>query len=348
MVDIDQFLTSGTIMSMKCGTLLVGWGKRHWYSNPKDAYDPLFYFPDFFITQQKPWFSSEHCVKISISALKAGLEKIRSTSLRREWQMPHKEHFQNSFQELQSHFLCGELKKAVPYVLAFHQQPMNKEQLHASLCHLLTYLEKAHAYIYGFWDANEGILGATPEILFHKEGKKLHTVACAGTANSATPSEDLLRDPKEFMEHQWVVDGICESLLKFGELKVGEKYVLSLPKLKHLVTPISLEKTEASFEQVIEALHPTPALGAFPRAAGHMWLRNYHDKIPRGRYGAPAGFTHNHGEESSCYVAIRNVQWNHQHCFIGAGCGVVSSSSLEREWQEIELKLQTIKEMLSI
>ena len=87
------------------------------------------------------------------------------------------------------------------------------------------------------------------------------------------------------------------------------------------------------FKAATTALHPTPALGAFPKEAGFTWLENYNQQMPRGRYGAPVGCLLNN--QATCIVAIRNVQWKGSQAKIGAGCGIVKESVLENEWNEI-------------
>jgi isochorismate synthase EntC len=48
-------------------------------------------------------------------------------------------------------------------------------------------------------------------------------------------------------------------------------------------------------------------------------------------------------------VAIRNIQFNENGVVsLGSGCGIVNSSELQSEWQELLLKRQTVREMLGI
>jgi menaquinone-specific isochorismate synthase len=47
-------------------------------------------------------------------------------------------------------------------------------------------------------------------------------------------------------------------------------------------------------------------------------------------------------------VAIRNAQWFEGSIHIGAGCGIVPQSLLKNEWKEIQLKMQSIKNILGL
>ena len=238
----------------------------------------------------------------------------------------------------------------MPFVMEKAASAMTAEQLTTSLISVLNYALANPAFLYGFWDKSEGILGAAPELLFRlDENKKLATVACAGTASGNTHPESLLNDPKERREHQLVVQGILESLNPFGRAHLGAITVLKLSRLMHLLTPITIElKAMPSFETIVRALHPTPALGAFPRDRGMMWLKDYQQKIDRRRFGAPAGYLLPHSNQACCYVSIRNLQWSDNGMLLSAGCGIVAESSCDREWGEINLKLHAIKEMLAL
>jgi menaquinone-specific isochorismate synthase len=120
---------------------------------------------------------------------------------------------------------------------------------------------------------------------------------------------------------------------------------LRLKTLTHLRTPIQLELTQtADTAALVKALHPTPALGAFPKEEGVEWLKAFDSRTPRKHYGAPLGCCY--GNSISIVVAIRNVQWTPNGLAIGAGCGVIAESKQEREWNEIQLKTEAIFETL--
>ena len=314
---------------------------------------PAFYFPDFFLKELFPWFQHSHCEEIEIIELIKTLTPLMTDEVADyQWKNPYQTLFQTTFDELQEKFASKELAKAVPFVFENAEQKMTTSQLIKSLINVLKYALTSPTYLYGFWDQSRGILGATPELLFRftQNGtSQLETVACAATSASSGNSLSLEKDPKELHEHQLVVQGIIESLSPFGNVNVGALKLLQLPKLIHLFTPISVQlKQIPHFDSVVRALHPTPALGAFPRESGMNWLHALQKKIDRKHYGAPVGFLKGDIHESCCYVAIRNAQWDQQKIFLGAGCGVVAQSQVDREWAEINLKLQAIKEMLAL
>lgn len=214
------------------------------------------------------------------------------------------------------------------------------------LLHLLQ--APSSLYVHGFWNTDGGLLGATPETLFVIRGKQLTTMALAGTcpkSDSERPS--LLEDPKEREEHDLVTQDIVQVLSAYGRVHSEGPFLLELPTLWHLKTNIELTlQKPVDPRELIRRLHPTPALGVFPRAAGYQWLREEPGQEGRARYGAPFAFIF--PDEVVCLVAIRNLQWNKEESLIGAGGGVVAASELEREWRELRKKRESVKKILGL
>lgn len=352
MHDIKEFLESGTIISVDRDRVMIGYGKRNWNAHAKKN-ATSFYFPDYFLTESKPWCTQEHTIELKIDQL---LEMVTPSSHNPSpitWQNPFKETFENAFVDLQRRFAKKELKKAVPYVVEKTTTQMTESILRRALLNILKSAQNYPLHVYGFWENGQGMLGATPELLFSIEKKErsiLQTVACAGTKSARHGSLDsLLNDSKERDEHAIVVEGISEALSPFGNVQRSQTGFTSVPGLSHLMTPISVELNgDYPFDQFVAALHPTPALGAFPKEEGWKWLSHYQTFVQRYRYGAPAGLVDPRTDVTRCLVAIRNVQWTHDGMMVAAGCGVVKESKLEHEWQEIQTKLRAIKQMLNI
>lgn len=343
-LSISEFIQEGIIMSSVAGKVIIGFGKqqRH-HSQQENKFH--FYSPDFFLTSSTPWITCENIIEISISELLSFFNLSQCENI--QWTSPTFLQYEKTFEELQRKFVSAELQKAVPFLIETTTSKMTTGRLKNCLQHLLHYAEKHPVYVYGIWNSHDGILGATPEVLFKKENLSLETMACAGTCDANT--EMFLKDPKELYEHQLVVQGIVESLSPYGKISKKELQLLSLPNLTHLVTPIKVKlNQQMPFESVVKALHPTPALGAWPREKGKDWLKKYQMQIDRKRFGAPIGFVNNESNFSACYVAIRNVQWDNNGMQIAAGSGVVPQSSVNFEWQEIQNKISAIKRIMHL
>lgn len=347
---MTPLFSSATLMTIASDTLLMGYGaKQRFKSQNQLRLDkPAFYVTDFFLKDPSPWIQYTHWEEIKIEEFKKYfISSFSSSNL--SWSITQETVFHQAFEELKQTFASSTLSKAVPYLFAHSNNPMTTSQLMRSLKKGLHYASHYPLYLYGHWDAKGGILGVTPEILFNRSASTLQTMALAGTCHKEQSEQEFKHNSKEQQEHQWVVDGIKEALSKWGQVITGSLQVLSLPHLNHLMTPIEMMLPETvAFEEIVKCLHPTPALGAFPKQIGMQWLTEYGERMERGIYGAPFGVYYPQKQISRCLVAIRNVQWNKQGMRIGAGCGIVKESQYQKEWNEINLKIKAIQHLLDL
>jgi menaquinone-specific isochorismate synthase len=347
-IDLEEWLTEGSCIAAGSDRMLLAWGPRHW-SRDFVPGRPNFYAPDFFLEHTTPWFHQEHHAYVSLADLQRVLTDYRGTNLSVpvQWNTLVIAPYQSAFHQLQQLFAQKKLEKAVIYAVQKGMCHYDAPNRAASLLSLLRNQERFATYTYGFWSSFEGILGSTPEILLASTSEgHFRTMACAGTQELPGSREEFLADAKIVREHAYVVEGICKSLQPYGVVSVGSRQIVDLARLRHLVTPIDLVAQHQAFDDVIAALHPTPALGAFPKEAGEDWLKEYASQLPRGRYGAPFGCVD--VDLSVCYVAIRNVQWRDSALEIFAGCGITAASTLDSELQELRLKVRAVQESLGL
>lgn len=349
-VDGQDWMRSGAVLRLSQEHLLIGHGCFDWKSKVDLQKEmPAFYFPDFFLQNPKPWIQFSKWKIVTVQELNHALEDVQDQPSSLKWHCPYQGLFYQTFNQLQKEFSSSLLSKAVPYVFAYAQEFMTPTYLTWSMKKALAYIARYPGYLYGFWVQNEGMLGVTPEILFSCRGKSLQTMALAGTSSKRQDKFKFLNSFKEHREHKLVIEGIGQSLNRLGRMHIGEMQVLELPTLNHLWTPIHIElKQEANFDFLVQRLHPTPALGAFPKSQGQQWLSRYQQQLNRGRYGAPAGVFYAQEQISHCLVAIRNIQWNANQTRIGAGCGVIRESNCDLEWKEVQLKIRAIQESFGL
>ena len=208
-----------------------------------------------------------------------------------------------------------------------------------------------------YFQADEGhaFLGATPERLFRRQGRTLHTEAIAGTRPRGLTTRDderyaraLLNSEKEVREHSIVVDMIQNVLEKYcHNLVMDEKVQITrLSHVQHLCKHFKAElDPETSDADLIEALHPTPAMGGFPT---DIALEAIDDLEPfnRGWYAAPIGFVgHDHTE---FVVGIRSALVEQERVSLYSGAGIVLGSDPAEEWQEIEDKISKFLKALDL
>ena len=203
--------------------------------------------------------------------------------------------------------------------------------------------------------ANSGaFLGASPELLFRREGARLESEAVAGTRpRSLDTVEDerlesqLLKMSKEQLEHRLVVDSLETT---FRELCADFSQdtapsVLKLSRVQHLRTAFSGElKDGVGDDAILRAFHPTPATCGSPCAAAARFIA-VNELFDRGWYAGPVGFVSR--DEAEFAVAIRSMLWLGRKTHVYAGAGIVDGSESEREWSELEDKIAGVLHLLA-
>lgn len=352
---LASFLHQGAIASIDEDNVAIAWADSHWVESPNGSCGSqpsiAFYFPDFFLQDPKPWRQQQSWAVVSKQELVELLSAFDVTiALDVEWQPIDWSCYDQAFLELQRDFAARKLTKAVPFVQQAATCTVTPQRLAVMLKKLLQTALSAKLYPYGFWDGTKGLLGATPEKLFalKANGKQLFTMACAGTC-ATEAFFHIEKDEKICHEHRIVVEDIYERLQSLGKVQISSTEAKTFGRLTHLVTPIELQSEACmSFEDAVEALHPTPALGAYPRKEGERWLLQLEQHIHRHHFGAPVACCIPGSEQVLCLVAIRAVEWSHSQIIATAGGGVVASSELKKEKEEIAFKFAAIKASLDL
>jgi menaquinone-specific isochorismate synthase len=343
--EIFAFLNSGALIRLPSGKVRLWRGP---FTTNEFSKNPAFSLAcmGFYDSKLQTLEASGAVIETEVATLRGLLQAHLSDAplAASSFLPPSFEKFQESFQAIQGKIHRGEVEKAVPVV--FVQSPLVPTP--SQRARMIAQALEAHPdlYVFGYWDGSSGILGATPEVLFQLQEKKLKTMALAGTHPKAEASA-LLRDAKELKEHQLVVQDIKERLEKLGWVKVHDTHVAEYGILAHLRTFIEVEISDATVEDLVKRLHPTAALGVFPRNYGLTWMQSLPYQDQRGLFGAPIVFSLSRSE-SIALVAIRCLQWSENGSQIGTGCGLVESSDLQKEWQELALKRESVMKVLGL
>ncbi len=295
-----------------------------------------FFAPDFALNSSSPWLCGsemEWPPRLENQPAPAVLHRTEPSSAV----------FAALIEDILQRIQGKEFEKVVPVVCAEYGLSVAPDASH--FCPTWS-LVPPNMWAYGFAHGSEGMAGVTPEVLFSRSGSRLRTMALAGTA--ATDSgHNLLEDQKELREHQLVIDHIFSELRSFGRVELGETIEREYGVIKHLFTPIEVQLTSnPSFMDLVVRLHPTAALGGWPRRPAVKWLAQQKFHHGRGRFGAPFGWYDPASEQAECVVAIRGVQWQGSRALVFTGCGVVQGSNALREWNELALKRKSTLQRL--
>lgn len=205
---------------------------------------------------------------------------------------------------------------------------------------------------YLFWtskSAGHTFFGRSPERLFKLHKSVLETEALAGTrkktTNAEVPENSFLTDPKEQREQQIVEEDIRHQLESLGDPQnqsVPPK-IQHASSLLHIKTELLYRlKSEITWVRVLRAMHPTAAVGCYPRKLSTGDFRQF-DKFDRGRYAAPIGWVDQSGAEFA--VGIRSGVISSNHLTLFAGTGIVKDSIPINEWNELDAKIAEILEI---
>lgn len=199
-------------------------------------------------------------------------------------------------------------------------------------------------------------LGATPEQLAAVAGREVEAYCLAGsTARGGDGAADrelelkLLASAKDRHEHELVVAAVEAALrpLAPSARRTGPPQVQKLGTIQSLLTPVSGRLDPgAALLDVVQALHPTPAVGGVPAAAALQWLRR-HEGFDRGWYAGALGWVDGRGD-GSFRVAIRSLLLRPDAAYAYAGCGIVAGSVPEAELAESEMKLRAVLDALGV
>lgn len=188
-------------------------------------------------------------------------------------------------------------------------------------------------------------LGATPEWLARKRGALLETAAVAGSMSShdREGAARLLESGKDRAEHAIVVREILRALSPLASsIEHAEKPELyQLRHVLHLRTRIRATlKGNPHLLQVVEQLHPTPAVGGVPMARALEWIER-HEPDERGWYAGPIGWFDAAGD-GELAVALRSGVLAGRFAELYAGAGIVDRSSPAAEFAETRWKLAAL------
>lgn len=201
--------------------------------------------------------------------------------------------------------------------------------------------------------AGRQFVAATPELLVRVSGTEARTEAVAGTRrrgdgpDARTFHAELAESEKDRREHAFVRDFIMEALAPLASVVCVETpFQIEAARVRHLKTPLRATlREEVGPLEVVEALHPTPAVGGTPPDSALGAIRRL-EGFDRGFYAGPVGWVSN--EEAEFAVGIRSGLLCGKDLALYAGAGIVPGSVPEAEWHETEAKLGAFADALGL
>lgn len=207
------------------------------------------------------------------------------------------------------------------------------------------------AFRYCFYHPDSGLwMGATPEQLLKVENTTLHTVALAGT-QVYREGETAVWETKEKEEQQFVTDYIVTSLAGFtSDIQRTEPYTFRAGSIVHIKTDISAElKSKDSLKEVVQVLHPTPAVCGLPKKEAKTFLiqnEGYDRTFYAGFLGEMNADFSTGQPKTDLFVNLRCMKVEDSIAHIYIGCGITKDSNPEKEFIETVNKSMTMRKVL--
>jgi isochorismate synthase len=192
--------------------------------------------------------------------------------------------------------------------------------------------------------------GASPELLIRRSGDRAFAQPMAGSvARGASDAEDeglarqLTSSVKDGHEHRVVSRFVVGALQPFAtSVDAREPEVVRFTNIQHLATSVTahLKEPPADLLTLAAALHPTPAVGGWPREAADAIIDSM-EAMERGWYAGAVGWMDGTGD-GELAVALRcGLLWE-DGARLYAGVGVMPDSDPARELEETELKFKAL------
>lgn len=200
-------------------------------------------------------------------------------------------------------------------------------------------------------------LGATPERLVRLRDGIVSVDCLAGSiargvddAADAQLADQLLASAKDRGEHDVVVRsveqalaGVCDQISR----PVDAPHIRQSRNVQHLSTPLTGRlRAGACVINLVERLHPTPAVGGFPRELALDMIRA-REGFDRGWYAGPVGWVDEQGEGEFA-VALRSGLLNGNNATLFGGAGIVADSEPDAEYAETGLKMRPMLAALGV
>jgi len=199
----------------------------------------------------------------------------------------------------------------------------------------------------------DGFVGATPELLVARHGDRVRSHPLAGTAprsaDAATDARmagELRASTKNREEHRITIDMVHDTLLPYCSYldEEAEPSIVPMANVQHLGTMVEgrLSSPPPSVLELALALHPTPAVGGWPRDDALSIIAEL-EPTDRGRYAGPVGWVDARGNgEWAVGIRSAEIAADGLAARVFAGVGIVADSDARSELAETRAKFQAM------
>ncbi|MDC0036642.1 isochorismate synthase [bacterium] len=205
-------------------------------------------------------------------------------------------------------------------------------------------IEPSCSVFFQQFSSDLSFLSVTPETLFLREGNNLTVDVIAGTQQvkaDNTFDDSLLNNTKNLREHKFVYSHVLNVLKNIATAIRSDSThtLLKLAYVEHITKQVTaVAKKGVSDFDILECLHPTPAVAGHPTEAV-LALIKQNETFNRGWYAGAVGVLGK--EKTELLVGIRSCVIRARKITVFTGAGIVEGSTPEKEWEELLAKTKT-------
>jgi len=261
------------------------------------------------------------------------MDKVRETSF---------EEYAKNYQQMLKTINEGELDKVILSRIKTGPKISNIQAINVFEQLASNY---SHAFVYVIFSSKIGLwIGAGPELLLRYDGKRLNTVSLAGTIPNTSTSKWTAKE----LDEQSIVTEYIENVLlnhQVEDIIISDPQTISAGQIKHLCSYFSFTcpKINGNHIGILYDLHPTPAVCGMPKEDAYQLIMKT-EQHDREFYAGFLGPVVNNTYEF--YVNLRCLKTTKNGTALFVGGGLTKDSDLKKEWQETELKSQTLLSVL--
>ncbi|PHK49818.1 isochorismate synthase [Staphylococcus edaphicus] len=320
-----------------------------------------FILPEVLVTMEKGVSYITYTVKVEkfeMEQFKAIIDKITQTRIEANFEIGNVKRIEDIYKDE-----WRDLVKDTIDVLDEHKKiVLARKRLiifdnHINIPYILQKASQGehNSYLFVLESQDSVFFSQTPEQLLEINNEILSTKAVAGTIKRThQPEVDkaniqaFLNDDKNLNEHRFVVKSILNDIEAYVEnITYNESpQILTNDHLYHLYTKIKGQLKQTSYIGLLDNLHPTPALGGYPKDEAIDYIEQ-NEFGTRGLYGAPVGYIDMY-DNCEFIVAIRSMLIKKNQATLFAGCGIVKNSNADSEVEETAVKFNPMMKALGV
>ncbi len=272
--------------------------------------------------------------------------EVKPFSIRRKVRTMSRKTFRLYVERAKQKIRKGKFEKVVTARAIKHKRPegFNAINFFLKICNTYEWSFVSLVFIpqKGLW------LGASPELLLHFSKGVFSTYSLAGTQAKEKRRKAKAHWGNKEKQEQEIVSKYIEQVVSAHpkvKLMLAGPETVEAGNIIHLRTTFTIENIPHFYwTELVEALHPTPAVAGFSKEKAIDFIADY-ERNNRAYYSGFLGPV-NMNDQINLFVNLRCMEIQNKRLVLHVGCGITANSSSKKEWEETKLKSQTLLNLI--